>query len=139
MTRILLASLVLALPLSAAPADDEIRQAERAWAAAVTAGDRGALERLLGDRLIYAHSTGIVDSRADYLTKLRSGAQTYKGIEHQQMTVQVYGDAALVHATVRMTGASNGEPFDNRLMMMHLWVRERGAWKLAAHQTTRLP
>ena len=94
---------------------------------------------MLGDQLIYAHSTGIIDSKTDYLTKLKTGAQNYTGIEHQTMTIKPYGDAAVVHAKVRMTGKNKDGPFDNQLMMMHVWAKQGGRWQLVAHQTTRLP
>ena len=122
---------------SAGPAD-EISKLEKSWVAAVVARDQAALDRMLGDQLIYAHSTGIIDSKTDYLTKLKTGAQNYTGIEHQTMTVKPYGDAAVVHAKVRMTGKNKDGPFDNQLMMMHVWAKQGGRWQLVAHQTTRL-
>ena len=122
----------------AATTDDQVREAEKSWVSAVTSGDYAALEQLLGDGLIYAHSTGVVESKSEYLTKLRGGAAKYEGIEHQSMTVKSYGEAAVVHAKVRMRGRNQSGPFDNQLMMLHLWVRQGGRWRLAAHQTTRL-
>ncbi len=140
MIRLLLAALLAAaLALPAMASEEELRKAEKDWAAAVVAADFNALGRILADRLIYAHSTGVVEDKAEYLAKLRTGAQKYAGIDHQAMTVRLYGNTAVVHATVRMTGATKGEPFDNRLMMLHLWVKQDGRWQLAAHQTTRLP
>lgn len=137
------ASLAIALVLAAAaafaaPADD-VRQAEKSWAAAVVKNDLAALDGLLSSQLIYAHSTGVIETKSEYLAKLKTGAQKYDAIEHESVKVEVHGDAAVVHAIVRMRGATKGEPFDNRLMMLHLWVKEAGRWRLAAHQTTRLP
>jgi ketosteroid isomerase-like protein len=122
----------------AAPADD-LRQIEKSWAAAVVKSDFAALDGLLGERLVYAHASGVVETKGEYLAKLKSGAQKYDSIEHAAVKVEVYGAAAVVHATVRMRGATKGEPFDNRLMMLHLWVKDAGRWRLAAHQTARLP
>jgi len=91
------------------------------------ARDFDALNQILSAKLIYAHSTGEIESKSDYLGKLRS-----------KTTVRVFGAAAAAHSIVRMKGASAGVPFDNKLMMMHLWVKQDGRWRLAAHQTTRL-
>ncbi len=117
---------------------DSVRAAEKQWAKAVVARDFAALERILAPGLIYAHSTGVIQTKEEYLGKLRSGRQRYDAIEHEKTTVKVYGDAAVAHSIVVMKGESAGKPFDNRLMMMHFWVKENGAWRLAAHQTTRL-
>jgi ketosteroid isomerase-like protein len=125
--------------LQAASAEDEVRKAETDWAAAVVARDYAALEQILGDQLIYAHSTGVVESKSEYVEKLRSAAQKYDGIEHFSTNVKTYGEAAVAHSKVRMKGQSGSEPFDNQLMMMHLWVKQGGRWRLAAHQTSKLP
>ena len=124
--------------LLAAEAEDEVRNAEKDWAAAVVARDYDALAQILGDQLVYAHSTGVVEGKSEYVGKLRSGAQRYDGIEHHSTIVRAYADAAVAHSKVRMTGQSGSEAFDNQLMMMHLWVKQGGKWRLAAHQTTRL-
>ena len=131
-------ALLAAFTAQAAP-EDEIRQAEKSWASAVAAGDHAAVERMLGDQLIYAHSTGIVETKSEYMAKLRSGDQKYEGIEHKPMKIHVYGDTAVMHSGIRMKGKTKGVPFDNQLMVMHTWVKQNGKWQLAAHQTTKLP
>jgi len=123
---------------SAADPEQEVREAEKVWASAVMRADAAALEQILDDQLIYAHSTGVIESKAEYLGRLRRGAQKYDLIEHRRLTVKLHGAAAVAHSEVRMTGQSNQQPFDDRLMMLHLWVQRDGRWRLAAHQTTRL-
>jgi len=122
----------------AAATEDEIRNAEKSWAAAVTSADYSALEKILADQLIYAHSTGAIESKSEYAGRLRSGAQNYDAIDYMGTTVRGYGDAAVAHSRVRMKGTSNGRPFNDQLMMLHLWVKRGGQWRLAAHQTTKL-
>lgn len=139
MPRTILLVLTALVPLLPAAIDDEIRKAEKGWAAAVTALDYAALDRILDDQLIYAHSTGNIESKKEYLGRLRSGAQKYETIEHQSTTVRIYGDSAVAHSKARMAGKSSGNPFDDRLMIMHFWVKQGGAWRLVAHQTTKLP
>jgi len=136
----LTALLVLAtasLALAAGPAD-EIIAAEKAWAKAVTSLDYAALEKILSPELIYAHSTGVIESKNQYLGKLKAGTQKYDVIDHQKTTVRPFGDAVVAHSILVMQGTSATGPFDHKLMMMHLWVKKNGQWQLAAHQTTRL-
>ena len=138
MNRVLPLLLVLGAAARGANVEDEIRQAEKTWATAVVGGDFAAVERLLADPLIYAHSTGVIDTKSDYLSKLRSAAQKYDRIEHRSMTIRPYGDAVVVHARMRMAGTNRNGPFDDDIMMLHLWVKREGRWQLAAHQTTKL-
>jgi ketosteroid isomerase-like protein len=134
-----LAVAVLAATLVWAVDDkDDVLAAEKSWAAAVVALDLDAVERRLHEDLIYAHSTGVIETKEEYLGKLREGTQKYTAIEHHETTVRVHGVAAVVHSIVTMKGDSAGSPFDARLMMMHTWVKGTGGWQLAAHQTTRL-
>jgi ketosteroid isomerase-like protein len=124
---------------AAAGGEEELRQAETGWAAAVQKGDLAALQRILGDRLIYNHSTGVVEDKKEYLERLRKGAQKYELIEHASMNIRAYGDAGVVASRVRMKGVSNARLFDDQLLMMHVWVKQGGRWQLVAHQTTKLP
>jgi ketosteroid isomerase-like protein len=118
-----------------------IEKAEQDWSGAVRSGDASAMAKILADDLVYTHSTGIVDTKESYIQSITSGNQKYAGIEYSDTKIKVYGRAALVTTVVRMTGTTKGVPFDNKLRMSHFWVRDAQGtdWKLASHQTTRLP
>jgi ketosteroid isomerase-like protein len=133
-----LAFLTAAVVASAASEEQQIRDAEKAWASAVVAKDFAALDRMLMPDLIYAHSTGVIDDKAKYLEKMRAGKQNYAGIDQTSITVRMHGNAAVAHSQIRMHGDNTDGPFDDRLMAMHLWVKSNGKWQLAAHQTTKL-
>jgi ketosteroid isomerase-like protein len=118
--------------------ENDVRAAERSWAKAVSAGDAATLNKILGDELIYAHSTGIVDSKKDYIAKIMSGRQKYEGVDHQSMTVKLYGGTAITHSRVHMWGVNQSGKFDDRLMMLHVWLKTALGWQLVAHQTSKL-
>jgi ketosteroid isomerase-like protein len=115
----------------------EVKQAEDAWVKAVTANDQGALERLLAPKLVYTHSTGLIESKPEYMKAVAS-FQKYTSVEFQNPRINVYGNAAIVNSRVRMVGSTKGVPFDNELLLIHVWIKQNGRWQLAAHQTTRL-
>ena len=135
----LVLAMAAATGLRAADAGEQIRSAEQAWAKAVVSRDMAALDRILGDKLIYAHATGAIESKEDYLGRLRSGAQKYDSIQHESIRVVPYGNCAVSHSIVRMTGVSNGKPFNDHVMMLNVWEKQDGSWRLAAHQTPKLP
>src|SRR5712692_9479784 len=103
---------IAASGLRAADPDTEIRGAEKAWAQAVVARDWAAVDKILGDKLIYAHATGGIESKKQYLDRVRSGAQKYDTIKHESTRAVVYGDSAVTHSIMRMAGATNGTPFN---------------------------
>ena len=134
--KIVLACLVM---LAASAADDDLRAAEKSWGAALVARDAAALEKIYTAELIYAHSTGKVENKAQYLERLKGGKQRYESVTHESMQVVQYGDSAVTHSIARMTGRNDSGPFDDHLMIIHLWVKQGGEWHLAAHQTTKIP
>ncbi len=134
--KLVLACLVM---LTAFAADDDLRVAEKAWGAALVARDAAALEKVYTAELIYAHATGKVENKAQYLERLKGGKQRYDTVTHESLQVVRYGDSAVTHSIARMTGRNDSGPFNDHLMIIHVWVKQGGAWRLAAHQTTKIP
>ena len=137
MRRIILA--VLLTSGLALASEAEIRQAETKWAAAVRGKDVAALDQMFTPGLIYAHATGKIEDKKTYLERLKSGKQHYTGVTQEKVRIEMYGDSAVAHALMRMTGTNDAGPFDDHVMMMHLWVKQDAGWRLAAHQTTKIP
>ena len=140
MRRNALAILVSVLVLGCATLnaqEAEVKEAENAWVKAATANDQAALGNLLAPKLVYTHSTGVVEGKSEYMKAVDS-FQKYKSIEFENMKINVYGNAAIVNTKARMVGTTKGTPFDNQLLLIHVWVKQGGKWQLVAHQTTRL-
>jgi len=123
----------------AAGADEKIRSAEKAWAEAVKARDFVALDRIFTPELIYAHASGAIETKQKYIDRLREGKQRYESITQESLKTVPYGDSVVAHSLMRMTGVNDAGPFNDHVMMMHLWVKKSGSWRLAAHQTTKVP
>lgn len=123
---------------AAAPEEAGVRAAEAKWAQAVAGRDFAALEGIYDEALIYAHSTGIVETKKQYMERLRGGRQRYEEVTIERTRVAVHGEAAVALSWVRMRGRSDAREFNDHLMMTHVWVRKGGVWRLAAHQTTKL-
>jgi len=129
----------LALPLAVGgELEDQVLAAEKGWAKSVVALDFSELDQIYHDDLIYAHSTGIIETKAEYMAKLRTGKQKYDAITHHKTIVRAQGDAAVAHSIVTMTGTNPAGPFDNKLMAIHAWFKHGGKWRLIAHQTTEI-
>lgn len=139
MTAVLLA-LSTALPLHAQSPDAEaVKAAELRRFAVMTARDYTALATILGDDLVYTHSSAVVDSKAAYLESLTSGRVTYKTITPSDLQVRVYGTTAIITGLAAMTVDANGEALNNRLRFTDVWVKRDGRWQMVAWQSTRMP
>lgn len=143
-----LATLLLALIVTASgafaqsgvgAAADAVKAAELARFKAMTSNDLAALERALGDDLIYTHSSASVDTKASYVGSIRSGALKYVSIDPGEMTVRVYGTTAIITATAKVSSISNGQTMTNQLRYTDIWVLRDGRWQMVGWQSTRVP
>src|SRR5688572_19028117 len=82
-------------------AEADVKAAEQAWAKAATENDQAALEKILAPKLVYTHSTGLVEGKPEYMKAVDS-FQKYKTIEFENLKINVYGNAAIVNAKARM-------------------------------------
>lgn len=132
--------LVLLLTAVACLAQDKasILALDKQWSDAIIKGDTATLDNLLADNLVYAHATGIVDTKASYLAKIKERRQVYKSFEQRNPRVNVYKDAAVTFSHVRVTGTNQAGVFDDKVMLIHFWVKQNNSWRLAAHQTTKI-
>ena len=101
--------------------------------------DLDTLDRMLDDRLSYAHSSGARDTKDEYLEKVRSGYYDYLTIEHPVERVEVVGGTAMVigRMTSDLTVQGTRKTIDN--LALSVWVRADGVWQLLAYAPTTLP
>ncbi len=137
--KLLLSIALLSLALSAATPEESVRAAEKAWTEAVIKQDIAALERIFSPDLIYAHSTGNIETRDEYIARLKTGKQRYDTMTYEKSKVTIHGASAVMHSVTRFTGKNDSGAFNDHLMVMHFWVKKGKAWVLVAHQTTRIP
>ncbi|SHJ95061.1 protein of unknown function [Roseomonas rosea] len=119
---------------------DEIRALEARRYAAMEAGDIGALEALLSERLVYAHSNATTDSKTSYLDTLRDGSLRYLSVDFTTEQVLEAGPGAAA-ALGRMSAHvfSYGAEREIASLTLALWTKEGDAWRLLAYQPTSLP
>lgn len=124
---------------SASKADEAVRAAELARFKAMTTGDLATLGTLLGDDLVYTHSSALVDSKASYVESMRSGVLKYQTIEPREMKVRVYGTVAVITAAAAVTSIFKGQTSSNQLRYTDVWVLRDGRWQMVGWQSTRIP
>ena len=114
-----------------------ILQAEKDWAQAALAADVATLDKLLSDDLTYCHATGAKDTKSTYLEKIRTGRPKYLELEFEKLEAKVSGDVAIANSTVRMRSVSAGTEQTVKLVLLHVYVKQQGQWRLLAHQSSK--
>lgn len=112
---------------------------EKEWVAAVTGGDEKALDRLFSDDLTYTHSNGNTDTKKEYIANLKNGKLKYLSISASNERVRDYGNSAIYTSRCKIAVLSGGQTVSFDGIVIHVWIKTGGSWKLAAHQSTKLP
>jgi ketosteroid isomerase-like protein len=127
------------MTLSDTLSTSEINDLEDRRYAAMVDADLDALDELLSDDVMYAHSDATVDSKASYLELLRNGTLVYHSLEHRTETVVSRPGVVVVGGTmsgsIHMRGAA--KTLNSRVAAV--WVAEGDRWRLLAFQPTRVP
>ena len=118
----------------------ELLEAERALYRAQVAGSVDEIRPMLGANLVYIHSTGVAETRDEYLDGVASKLYEYGEIGSRDTRVQVFDDVAVVNGVVDMTVSAHGAAKTLiHLLFCLVWIREDGAWRLDFRQATRIP
>jgi ketosteroid isomerase-like protein len=120
-------------------AEQEIRQRETRRFEALVRGDTASLEEIMADDAIYTHATGVVETKAEYLAKMKSGEVTYESFVPEELRVRVYGTAAVLNGIARVKAHVGGEVRNLRLLFTDVYVKQGERWRMVAWQSTRLP
>ena len=148
MTRRVPSTLVLVLAALAALAARSVAagEAEQAVAAAhdrriaaTIAGDPAALGALMTDDLSYTHSSGVTDTKAEFLAGLKSGKYVYREITPRDRRIRVHGDSAIVSGPAHIVIEPGGKRSELELYFSELYVKQGGRWLMALWHSTRLP
>ncbi|MGW6901467.1 nuclear transport factor 2 family protein [Streptomyces sp. NPDC054919] len=106
----------------------------------LAAGDVESVAGLLSERLYYAHSTGLVDSKHAFLEKFKSGEFVFQSVDTRLDVVIALGEHAfqasgLLDLDVRV----GGQDRHIRAIYLVVWHQEDGFWRLVGHQATSVP
>jgi hypothetical protein len=116
--------------------EDAVLSAEARRYDAIVAADWDTFEACCHEDLLYTHSTAIVDTRDDYLAKLREGWYVYHWIEHPVDRVVIRDRVALVFGTMRAHITAGGVEKDLDNQSLSVLEQTDDGWKLLAYQPT---
>jgi ketosteroid isomerase-like protein len=109
---------------------------EHAWDQAQERGDVKALDAIFDPFLVYVDYDGTLLTKAEYLARVKSNTTHMEQIVAQQMSVQMFGDTAIVIGTYRVKGTEKGKPYLRQGRFTDTWVLMRGHWICVAAEAT---
>jgi ketosteroid isomerase-like protein len=120
-------------------ADAAVLKADSDRFAAMQKADVAALEKLLGDELSYTHTSGVVQTKAQFIGDIKSGTIKYLSVEPTDRKVMVFGNTAVVTGGGAVHIILNGNDMSFKIRYTNVHVNRGGAWQMVAWEATRLP
>ena len=134
--------LLSGLSLFAAPPDPqavkEVMAASDAWKLAMMKKDPAGLQKLMHEDIIYGHSSGMVQTKADVIKSTTTGKTIIEAMDFSETNVRVYGNMALIRANVDMRNATDGKASVFHTNVLHVWLKGPDGWQMVSRQATQL-
>ncbi|MEO7925075.1 MAG: nuclear transport factor 2 family protein [Chitinophagaceae bacterium] len=100
-------------------------------------GNKTQLEDIVMDELSYGHSGGHIDDKKEFVEKLSSGKSDFVTITLTGQTISVSGKTAIVRHKLDATTNDGGKPGEVHLLVLLVWQKQGGQWKLLARQAVK--
>ena len=106
---------------------------------AMIAADKATLTSLAADELSYGHSGGLIEDRAAFVDQFVTGKTVFLNITLSDQTIKIVGDAAIVRHRLVADNNNNNVPGKTDIIILMVWQKQKGVWKLLARQAAKLP
>jgi hypothetical protein len=121
------------------PLAKELLPLEKARVDTLCKGDLPGLEKFFASDMTYVHSSGVLESRTEFLDKLRTGERKYVSMEHDPgATVRSYGDVAILTGSTKVQVVVKGQTQNLHLRFIEAWQRHGKQWQVVAWQATKI-
>jgi hypothetical protein len=101
--------------------------------------DYAALQKLIGDDLVYIHSSAVVDDKASYIDSMRSGDVKYRVMRRSDVTVRTYGCIAIITGLGNFDVTVKGKDLAVEIRFHSIWAKRDGGPQFISWEATRTP
>jgi hypothetical protein len=133
-------SLLRSSPAEAQSADEAaVAKAVEALRKATFGQEKSQLEELCAEELSYGHSDGRVETKAQFINGVMTRKATLKSLALSDHTIAIVGSNAIARHKWASESELDGKPTSTRIVILQVWLKHGGAWKLLARQAARPP
>ena len=130
---VLVLAFLMGSPAMSAQSADEaaVAEAVESFRKAVLSKDRKQFEALIADQLIYGHSDGRIETKAEYIKDATGPRSAWKVIDLTDHLIKVTGNTAI--ARHNYTGESEregGKIQSTKIGVLMIWQKQGADWKL---------
>lgn len=100
---------------------EQVLELEEQRLKAMLEADGDTLESMMADGSLYVHSSGGVDSKQEFVEKVRTGALDYKAIENEVEEVSEIAEVALITGVLDISLDRDGVPAEIHIRYLTVW------------------
>ena len=118
-------------------AEKEVAENIESLRKAMLSADEASLNKLTAEQLSYGHSSGLVEDKKEFIRKITGKENVYTDIKISNQSISISGDVAIVRNLQEVFTNDGGKPAQLSLIVMMVWQKQGGQWKLLARQSVR--
>lgn len=119
--------------------EKEVATAIEIFKKGIVDADKDLLNTITAEELVYGHSSGKVQNKAEFIAEIVSKLPAYLSVNMTDQTIKISGNAAIVRHIYSAETMNNGTPGRVKIGNMLIWQKQHGKWKLLARQAYKLP
>ncbi|HEU5458467.1 MAG TPA: nuclear transport factor 2 family protein [Terracidiphilus sp.] len=117
----------------------EIDQLEQTWRQAVLHRDTQTMSRLLAEDFLSIAPNGLLQTKAETLAAMRTGAMVFHSIDILEQRVRFYGETAVVTSKARVMATTSGGDLMGNYRYTRVYARDRkGSWRIVSFEASRI-
>jgi ketosteroid isomerase-like protein len=121
-----------------AGSEQEVLQAQKDYAEALTRKDAAALDRVWSDDYVFINGNGEEVSKAQRMQNMKSGATSVDEVRESGTEARVYGNFAVLNGDVELKAKYSGKESSGRYKHTSVWRKQNGRWQMLTNQITRI-
>jgi hypothetical protein len=90
-----------------------------------------SLTKLFDDKCMFVHMGGTW-GKATELTTIKDGGIWYKKAEVYSVTVNMFGNTAILFNDIDLVAVVGGNEVTNPFMVTEVYIKEKGKWKMGS-------
>lgn len=127
-------------PVDSSRQDEEvIRKLSYEWIVAANEKNTVWFDSVLADEYQMIHSKGTIHTKEQEIQEVKSDTSQTDFDRLNNLTIHMYGTAAIVTSEEHLKGVTGNVPFDLKYFYTDVYIKRDGRWRVVITQATRLP
>ena len=121
-----------------ADSEKQVASLSKQAAEAALKGDAKAMDAIVADDCLVISPVGELVTKAEHLKAMKDGTLHFDSIEHSEVKVRVYGDAAVLTSRGRVKVTIKGRSETLSVRNSEFYAKQGGKWRCVSAQVTRI-